>query len=407
MRQRVVEAHNAQLQRTIQMLHATSKDEQGCREIERALQRSEARLRAIFNNATVAIILIDASGKFLQINRSVIKMLGYERNEIERLNFFDLVYHEDVCQVRSLIQQLQQDASNNHRLEFRWLRKDRSILWADISSNIIYDVDGQLQAIVNVVADITERKHTEIALRASEQRFRTIIEKNADGVIIIDTHGMIQFVNPSAEQFWGEPAKNLIGRAFGLPPATEGTVELDIIDTDQTTRTANVRMVEIPWEETTAYLASLHDFTNFKEIQDALRQSEARFKAIFDTLSVGIVVLDMQGHFIEWNLKWLALTGYTTEEMLQFNYLDLVHPDDVFRSYQFFQVLGLVDILPTVHIHPMTQRQRVEPLIENRFLNKQHNFWWGEVSVTMVRDGRHGQQIIIGVVRDIVFLNDV
>jgi len=400
-RQRALETHNAQLQRTIQTICATNNSGQGCQEIERALQRSEARLRAIFNNATVAIILIDASGNFLQINRSVLKMLGYERNEIEQLNFFNLVYHEDVCQVDTLIQQLQLNDSNNHRLEFRWLRKDRSILWVDVSSNTIYDVDGQLQAIVNVIADITERKHTEIALRASEQRFRTIIEKNADGVIIIDAHGMIQFVNPSAEQFWGEPAENLIGRAFGLPPNTEKTIELDIIRKDQTTRTANVRMVQIPWEETTAYLASLHDFTNFKEIQDALRQSQARFKAIFDTLSVGIIVLDMQGNFIEWNLKWLALTGYTTDEMLQFNYLDLVHPDDVFSSYQFFQALGLVDILPTVHINPMTQQQRIEPLIENRFLNKQGSFWWGEVSITTVLDGGHGRQIIIGVVRDI------
>ena len=399
-RQICVEAQNTQLQHTIQMLQATRYIDHGCLEIEQALQQSEARLRAIFNNASVAIILIDALGNFLQINRSIIEMLGYERREIEQLNFFHLIYPEDVEQVKTFIEQLQQQASSNYRLEFRWLCKDSTILWADISANAIYNRDGQLQAIVNVVVDITERKHTEIALRASEQRFRTIIEKNADGMIIIDAHGMIQFVNPSAEQFWGEPAKNLIGRAFGLPPVTEGTVELDIVGKNQEVRTANVRMVEIPWEGTTAYLASLHDFTNFKEIQDALRQSEARFKAIFDTLSSGIFVLDMQGHFIEWNLKWLALTGYSSNEIQKFNYLDLVHPDDVFRSYQFFQVLGLIDILPAAHINPTTQ-QRVEPLIENRFLNKQGSFWWGEVSITTVLDGGHGRQIIIGVVRDI------
>jgi len=401
-RQHKVEIHNTQLQRTIQMLQIACKEDGGCQEIERALQQSEARLRAIFNNATVAIILIDAFGNFLQINRSFIKMLGYERSKLDSLNFFDLIYHEDICQVQGFMQQLQQDAANNHRLEFRWLHQEGHLLWADISANTIYDVDDELQAIVNVVVDITERKHAEIALRASEQRFRTIIEKNADGMIIIDGGGKIQFVNPAAEQFWDEPAGNLIGRAFGLQPITEGTVELDIVSKDYSIRTANVRMVEIPWEETTSYLASLHDFTKFKEIQDALRQSEARFKAIFDTLSVGIVVLDTQGYFIEWNLKWLTLTGYTSDEIRQFNYLDLVHPDDVFNGYQFFQTLGLLEILPTPEANKLVQQQQVEPLIENRFLNKQGSFWWGEVSVAMVRDGgAHGRQIIIGVVRDI------
>lgn len=396
LRQHATHSHNQQLQRMVNMLQATCVGNYGCLEIERALQQSEARLRAIFNNATVAIALIDEFGKFLQFNQSLIRILGYYHQELENLSFFDLIHPQDRSQVSLFFQQLQHEASSNHRLEFRCLRKDGAILWLDNSVNIIYNVDHQLQAIVNVAVDITERKHAEIALRASEQRFRTIIEKNADGMMIVDGNQKIQFVNPAAEQLWGKSATQLIGQSFGQILISDQQIELNV--EHDSVRTINVRMVEIPWEDHTSYLASLHDFTDFKRIQDALRQSEARFKAIFNTLSVGIVVLDTCCRFIEWNLKWLDLTGYTAEEIITFNYLELVHPEDIAHCYPIFQTLGMTRQLSSFKSEQFTV-DHLEPLLENRFINKQGKYWWGEMSITVVQEG--GEPIVIGVVRDI------
>jgi PAS domain S-box-containing protein len=322
LRQRSTLSHNQQLQRIISMLQATCVENYGCLEIERALQQSEARLRAIFNNATVAIALIDQFGKFLQFNQNIIQVLGYQRNELERLNFLELIHPKDQATVSVFLQHLQHEPISNHRLEFRCLRKDGAILWLDNSVNIIYDNNHQLQAIVNVAVDITERKHAEIALRASEQRFRTIIEKNADGMMIIDANRVILFVNPAAEELWRKTATQLIGQTFGQVPVLEGQIELD---TDNfIARTVNIRMVEIPWEGQTAYLASLHDFTDFKKIQDALARSEARLADAQRTAHLG-------------NWEWDLITGEEQCSEEAYRILDIEPPKNLTPLHEIFE----------------------------------------------------------------------
>lgn len=321
-RQHATISHNQQLQRAVNMLQATCVGSYGCLEIERALQQSEARLRAIFNNATVAIALIDEFGRFLQINQNVTQILGYLHCELECLNFFDVIHPDDQQHVLLFFQRLQKNASSNHRLEFRCLRKDGTILWLDNSVNIIYNKERQLQAIVNVAVDITERKHAEIALRASEQRFRTIIEKNADGMMIVDASQIIQFVNPAAEQLWGKSAAQLIGQSFGQVSVSDSQIELD--GQNPIARTVNIRMVEILWEGQTSYLASLHDFTDFKKIQNALARSEARLADAQRTAHLG-------------NWEWDLMSGEEQCSEEAYRILDIEPPKNLTPLHEIFE----------------------------------------------------------------------
>jgi signal transduction histidine kinase len=110
------------------------------------------------------------------------------------------------------------------------------------------------------------------ALQASEARFRNIIEKNADGVIVVRRDGRICFVNPAAVELLGRSASDLLGGQFGIPLVPTGTTEVDIPLGGGAVRIAELRTVETEWEGTPALLITLHDVTERKRLDEQLRQ---------------------------------------------------------------------------------------------------------------------------------------
>jgi signal transduction histidine kinase len=107
------------------------------------------------------------------------------------------------------------------------------------------------------------------ALAASEARFRNLIEKAADGVIVVSADGVIRYVNPAAETLLGRPAAELIGALFGRPLTAGETAEIDLCPAPNRGSSsfciAEMRVVEIDWEEQPAHLATLRDITERKE----------------------------------------------------------------------------------------------------------------------------------------------
>jgi len=117
-------------------------------------------------------------------------------------------------------------------------------------------------------------------LQKSEARLRTIIEKNADGIIIIDRQGNLRFVNPAAENLFGYRAAELIGEDFGFPVVAGETTELDVHHRDGSYAVVEMRVVEADWEGMKAYLASLRDITQRKQVEAALQRSAKRLEAL-------------------------------------------------------------------------------------------------------------------------------
>jgi signal transduction histidine kinase len=109
-------------------------------------------------------------------------------------------------------------------------------------------------------------------LQASESRFRTMIEGNADGVVLVDEQGMIRFVNPAAEALFGRKKDELLGEIFGFPAVADKTTEMHIVRRHRKPVTVEMRVVETEWEGRMAYLASLRDVTERKQMEEEVRQ---------------------------------------------------------------------------------------------------------------------------------------
>jgi signal transduction histidine kinase len=120
-------------------------------------------------------------------------------------------------------------------------------------------------------------------LQSSEARFRNVINKNADGIIIVDSAEIVRFVNRTAESLFGRMADELIGVALGFPIVDGETAEVDIIRRGGETVVAEMRVVETEWEGEAAHLASLRDVTDRKRAEQErtqlIREQVARAEA--------------------------------------------------------------------------------------------------------------------------------
>jgi PAS domain S-box-containing protein len=144
------------------------------KQAEDALRESEKRLQAIFDNAAVGIGLTDNAGKSIISNARGAQQLGYTPEELEQVSNMELTHPDDRAETTEHMRQLLRGEIQGYRIEKRYCRKDGSIFWADLSVSAVYDDDGQIDYLLGIVADITERKQAEEALRASKQFIQDI-----------------------------------------------------------------------------------------------------------------------------------------------------------------------------------------------------------------------------------------
>jgi PAS domain S-box-containing protein len=138
------------------------------RQDEEALRESEARMRATVEQATAGMTRCDVNGRILFANQRLCQMLGYTRSEIVEKSLFDLTHPDDVKEnIRRFAQMVQ--GGKPYEIEKRYIRKDGSVLWADVSASAVLGPDGKTQSTVSVIVDVTARKKAEAALRRSKQ----------------------------------------------------------------------------------------------------------------------------------------------------------------------------------------------------------------------------------------------
>jgi len=149
-----------------------------------------------------------------------------------------------------------------------------------------YLVKGQneVSLLVRAIRYAIERKRIQRALRASEARFRKVIEKNADAIIIADRESNMRFANPAVETLLGRKPEKICGTIFEFPLTGGETTEIDIGDEQGKAAVAEMRVVEIEWDGEPAYLASLRDITDHKRMLVELeqtRQQQLQMKDVF------------------------------------------------------------------------------------------------------------------------------
>ncbi|MGB9475429.1 MAG: PAS domain S-box protein [Candidatus Udaeobacter sp.] len=152
---------------------------------EEALRESEARLRATVEQATAGVARCDTNGRIVFANRTLCKMLGYTESELIGRSVADVTYRDDLEKTMRLFQRMVQ-VGKSFELEKRYVRKDGSVLWADVSANVVREPSGNAQSTVAVIVDITARKKVEEALQQSNEALEKLVDQRTKALTVVN-----------------------------------------------------------------------------------------------------------------------------------------------------------------------------------------------------------------------------
>jgi PAS domain S-box-containing protein len=159
-----------------------------------------------------------------------------------------------------------------------------------------------------------EKKKNQV--KESELRFRRIIEKNADGILILDLEGRIKFINPAGEKILGKARGELSKQLFDQVRHRSESVELHVLWNEKETRFVEIRGKEIEWEGKRAYLASIRDITERKQLEKSLAVEKEQLDITLRSIGDGVIATDKNGGILLINPAAQRMTGWPQQEAL-------------------------------------------------------------------------------------------
>jgi len=175
-------------------------------EAERALQASEAKFRATFEQAAVGLAHVDPDGAWQMVNDRLCQLLGYSRTELLGMTFQDVTHPDDLRADLDQVAALLAGTIGHYRMDKRYLRRDASLVWATLTVSLVRKDDGSPDYFVSVLEDVSERKRTEEALRDGERRLRLATEAARIGTFDWDLQRHSIVWSPELETIYGVPA---------------------------------------------------------------------------------------------------------------------------------------------------------------------------------------------------------
>jgi diguanylate cyclase (GGDEF)-like protein/PAS domain S-box-containing protein len=323
---------------------------------EELLQDSEERFQAIFEQAAVGMEICTLEGRFFRLNQKFCDIIGYSRIELLERTFQDITHPEDLPASLELKRQLLAGEIPYYSLEERYVRKDGSIVWVNMMLSLMRDAIGEPKYFIGVVEDISARKQAEVALRESEERFRSMFENHKSIMLLIEPEtGEIIDANQAAEKFYNRAQDDLCSLTFfDLNQFPKDQVAQDMIDAKLELKNTfvfphklangEVRWVEVyssPIEYQGKHLlfSIIHDITDRKEAEEALKESRHFVQQIADSTPNILYLYDLiEQRNVYVNHEITTILGYTPEEFQQLELLNfeaLIHPEDeiTFQKY--------------------------------------------------------------------------
>ncbi len=285
------------------------------RELERhedALRESQERFSNAFEFAAIGMALVSPEGRWLKVNRSLCDFLGYSKDEMLARTFQDLTHPEDVAASLAPFRRLLAGDLSTYQLRKRYLHKGGGVIWAQLTVSIVREKEGLPLYVIAQVQDITESKRAGETLHEMSEMFRLFMEHSPIYVFIKDENIRPVYLSRNYEKMLGRPLSELLGKSMDdLFPSDlsksmiaddqrilkEGKPVVDIIEVLEG-RTYSTLKFPILIDGVPRYLAGYTvDITDRKKAEEALQDSELRYRSLFDHMEEGVAYCRM--HFDE------------------------------------------------------------------------------------------------------------
>jgi PAS domain S-box-containing protein len=307
---------------------------------EIALRESEQRFHGIFDQAAAGIAEADPSGKFVLVNQTFCDLVGYTADELMALRMQDITHPDDLPRNLELFDRgVSQGAA--YVIEKRYVRKDGTIVWVNNSVSTIRDPAGDPVRLCAVCIDVTDRKRFELALRQSEERYRSLVSASAQIVWTTNAAGEVVEDLPTWRAFTGQKPEQIrgFGWAEAIHPDDRERVAavwqeslrsgrphenaFRVRAADGTYRHLVARAVPVIGDDgqVREWVGTCTDVTARKLAEDAVRRSEIRFRTLFEQSPLSKQIYAPDGHVLECNAAWSRLFGVTMDDVRDYNIL--------------------------------------------------------------------------------------
>jgi two-component system, cell cycle sensor histidine kinase and response regulator CckA len=395
-----------------------------CRDIterkqaEKILRHERNLFRMVLDNLPSIIFIKDKDGRYVLSNRAHQGVLGVGLESLLGKTGFDFHPHDLARQYQEDEKQIIRTGEPLPPKEERAMNRGIGGYRWHLTSRIPFkDEAGQVAGIVGISHDITDRKYAEEVLRESQALYHSFVDQLPAAAFRKDRAGRYVMVNPQFCQLKGMKAKEFLGRTAAevaaLPAATQGTEGLATkyaafgdeiheqimrtgkpVETEEEYTAADggkqffqvLRMpVFGPDRTVVGTQGILFDVTARKQAEDAMHQSEERYRALVETAPDVVYIISSEGIFISLNPAFETITGWARAEWLGKPFAPLLHQDDLSLAVEMFQ---------------RVLRGEKPPPYELRIRSRSGRYLVGEFTSTpYVKDGKVAGKL--GIVRDI------
>ena len=323
---------------------------------EEELRKSEARFRSYFDLPLHGVAITSPAKGWLQVNDKLCAITGYSRDELVRMTWAEITHPDDLAADVEQFTRLLAGQIDQYDLDKRFIRKDRKVIWVSLNVGCVRLFDGSVDYVVALLEDITEHKKTIEALRVSENRFRALFATSLDALFLTSPDGQIFAANDAACCMFGRSEDELkrVGRDgvvdLSDPRLPESLAirertgkfrgELMFLRSDGTKFLGEISYAIFGGQDGRLHTSmSIRDITERKHAEEALRESEIKYKELYDDAPVGYHELDREGRIVRINKTEVDMLGYLPEEMIGRPLFDFIVPEQRERSRNYFEAI--------------------------------------------------------------------
>ncbi|MHA2204519.1 MAG: PAS domain S-box protein [Candidatus Thorarchaeota archaeon] len=307
---------------------------------EKALQESEAKYSQLFIRSNDAIFLHDLDGRIIDANDRALQLFQFSISDMLQLNIAEL-HPESVLEASAkAFTNIVKEESVRFEIEFK--KKNGEIFTADVSANLI-SIAGE-RVVQGIVRDITEKKMAETALRESQEQFSMFANTVPGPVFIKDKDSNIIYVNQymidsmGAHDWVGKSTLKIFPKQLAQEmiesdqkALREGLTEIRQVVPDKNGIEHVYKTYKFPLKriDKEPLLCGISlDITELVRAEEALRESEERFRLLYENLSDGVFLTNSQGLITMAGERSQEIFGYSPEELVGTHFSGLVHPDE-------------------------------------------------------------------------------